>query len=115
MKLREGENIQIVEDGEDVFIHAKLLNQTVLKSGPFTLSGRDIEIVSGEHIRISSAHPNTLIITANIDQEKARIADLTARVKNLETVISILWKEREDARSNGKGTEEGSKEEGTNR
>lgn len=92
MKIREGENIKIVEDGDDVFVHAPLVNKTTLKHGVFTIQGDAVEIVAGEFIKISTAHPNKIIISAQIDKEKARIISLESRVANLEKVITDLLK-----------------------
>jgi hypothetical protein len=96
MNLREGENIKIVIEGEDTFISAPVINRTSVKNGAFTLSGENIEIVEGEHIRMRTAAPNKLFISANIDKEKLRIVDLETRVKNLEKVIVVLMKEGKD-------------------
>lgn len=115
MKIREGENIRVVEEGEEVFIHAPLVNKTVVKHGPFRLTGDEIELFAGEHIRITTASPNKLTISANVDKEKARIADLETRVKNLEKVIvSLIKKEKEDASSNGEGAQKVGPEETPN-
>lgn len=97
MKLRAGENVRIVEEGEDVFIHAPALNKMVLKHGPFTIQGSTVEILAGENVKISSAHPDKLSISMNIDKEKARIADLESRISNLEKVIVSLLKPKEES------------------
>jgi predicted RNA-binding protein with EMAP domain len=92
MKIREGENIKVVEDGEDVFIHAPLTNKTTLKHGVFTLQGDAIEILAGEGIQIKTAHPNKMTFSVNMDKEKSRIVTLEKRVENLEKVIADLLK-----------------------
>jgi hypothetical protein len=96
MKIREGQNIKVTEEGEDVFISAPVINKTVVKHGPFILLGECIEIFEGEHIRFQTAAPNKLTVSANIDKEKLRIVDLETRVKNLEKVIVVLMKEGKD-------------------
>lgn len=92
MTLRAGENIRIVQDGEDTFIHAPLTNKTTMKQGVFLVQGDAVEVRGGEHIRVTSINPDVLVITVDIDKEKARIVDLERRVKNLEKVIADLLK-----------------------
>jgi len=94
MKIRAGQNITVTEDGEDVFINAPVINKTVMKHGPFMISGDSVEILAGEHIEISSAHPDKLTIKVNIDREKARIADLEKRVENFEKVVASLLRKK---------------------
>lgn len=96
MKLRAGANVQIIEEGEDTFIHAPTINKTVIKNGAFTLSGEAIEIIAGEHIRITTAGKDKLTITADIDKEKLRIIELEKRVTNLEKVIVSLITPKEE-------------------
>jgi hypothetical protein len=94
MKLREGQNIKIVEDGDDLFISAPTINKMVMKHGPFTIQGESVEILAGEHVKISSTHPDKLAISVNIDKEKARIAELEQRIVNLEKVILSILKSK---------------------
>lgn len=92
MKIRQGENIKVVEDGEGVFIHAPLTNKTTLKLGAFTLQGDVVEVEAGEGIRLKSIHPNKLIISSDTDKQTCRIIELESRVRALEVVIADLLK-----------------------
>jgi hypothetical protein len=90
--IRAGKNIEIIQDGEDTFINAPVINVTVLKSGVFKVSGDAVEVIAGDGIKITTTHPDKLIISANIDKEKLRIVELEKAVKALQIVIADLLK-----------------------
>jgi uncharacterized protein YlzI (FlbEa/FlbD family) len=87
VEICPGENIKILADKGKVFIAAPVINQTRLKQGPFFLYGEYIEVEAGPNIQITSAHPNKLIIGADISKETLRIISLEQRVENLEKAL----------------------------
>ena len=96
MEILAGENIKVTVDGDKTIISALTINQTRLKNGPFIVSGNEVVIEAGERIKISTVHPDKLIISADINKEIVRIVDLETRIANLEKVISKLLRTKND-------------------
>ena len=83
MILSEGNNIKIQKVGDDYLI----TGLTTVHSKGFKLTAESIEIVGERGIMISSAMPNKIIISVDINKFLADIADLQKRFDNLETVV----------------------------
>jgi hypothetical protein len=94
-----GENIKITIDGDKTIISAPQLSNTNIKNGPFMLSGQCVEIEAGKNIKISTSHPNKMIIEADFAKELVRIVDLETRIASLEKVIASLLRKKNDDQS----------------
>lgn len=67
--------------------------KTRIKQGNFNLEGEHIVVECGHGIKISSKHPNTLVISADLTKLEEKIFDLEKAVdKRLETIEKIFTK-----------------------
>lgn len=87
-----GSNIEFKELDDKIVITAK--NTTRIKEGNFLLEGEEIEIRADKGIKISSIHPNILVITADTAKTQEAIFDFNKRIevveKSLATILKIL-------------------------
>ena len=98
-EILAGENIKITIDGEKMIISAPNLSNTNIKNGPFTLSGQCVEIEAGKNVKISTSHPNKMIIEADFAKETVRLVDVENRIASLEKVIASLLRKTNDNKS----------------
>lgn len=89
MELSAGQNITITKDPNSgaLIISAPTLNEMSMKSGEFKISGEVIEIEAGRGIVISTAMPNKLRISIDINKQIVDMENLKKRLDNLEKVI----------------------------
>lgn len=83
MILSEGNNIKITKVGDDYLISSL----TTVHSKGFKLTAESIEIQGDRGIMISSAMPNKIIISVDINKFIAEINDLQTRFDNLEKIV----------------------------
>ena len=66
---------------------------TRIREGNFLLQGEEIIIEAGRGIRISSRHPNILVIEANLTKMEEKVFDLQQEVnKRLEVIEKVFGK-----------------------
>ena len=83
MILSEGNNIKITKVGEDYLI----TGLTTVHSKGFKLTSESIELVGERGIMITSAMPNKIIISVDMNKMLADMDDLKKRFENLEMVV----------------------------
>jgi hypothetical protein len=83
MIISAGNNIKIQKVGEDYLISS----ETTVFSKGFKLTSESIEIIGERGIMISSAMPNKIVISVDINKYIAEIQDLQTRFYNLEKLF----------------------------
>lgn len=92
-----GSGIEFKELGDKILITGQ--SRTRLKEGNFLLEAEHIEIRAGHGIKISSIHPNILIIAADTIKQDEKIYDLQQGLdKRLEVIEKIFSRIIKDAK-----------------
>lgn len=90
--IEYGSGIIVKELDEKIIISA----ETRLREGNFLIQGECVDVRAGNGIKISSVHPNILVITANTTKMEEKIFDLenafNKRLENIEKAFSQLLK-----------------------
>lgn len=86
-EISGGRNVEVKMFAGKLMVDAPLLNQTRLKYAEFDLKGDCIEIRGGKGIKITTAHPNVLIISSHYNEIEAAYSDLQKRFDNLERLF----------------------------
>lgn len=94
MKTEYGTGIVVKEMPDKIMVCAE--NTTRLIQGNFILEGKEIIVESGEGIKISSRHPNILVISVDTKKQDEAFFDLKKntdeRLKVIEQVFSKILK-----------------------
>ena len=87
-----GSNIELKDLGEKILIATK--NATKLKEWNFLLEGDHVEIRAGQGVKISSIHPNIIVVSVDSTKQDEAIYDFNQRIevveKSLATIMKIL-------------------------
>ena len=89
-----GIDFKILDD--KILISTKSETSLELKEGNFHLKGDQLIIKAGHGIKISSVHPNVLVITADTTKQDEKIFDMKKqmdeRLKNIEAIFVKIVK-----------------------
>lgn len=86
------EQIKLRVDGNKIIVCANPLNTTNVKVGDFTISGEVLEIEAGIGIRLSTAMPNKLKISAEFDKYTSDMFNVKERMEALEKRMEVIEK-----------------------
>lgn len=91
MNYEAGSNIEFKHIGDKTFITAR--DTTKIKEGNFLLEGDHVEIRAGQGVKISSIHPNIIVVSVDTTKQDERIYDLQQEMnKRLETIERVFSK-----------------------
>ena len=94
-QFESGSGIEFKHIDDKILISAQCT--TRLKEGEFFIEGDHVEIRAGHGVKISSIHPNILVITADTTKQDEKIYDLqkqvNARLETIEKVFSKILKQ----------------------
>ena len=97
MSYEAGSGIVFKEIDGKTLICVERATSLELKEGNFTLKGDSLEIRAGHGIKISSVHPNILVLSVDTSKQDERIFDLQkeidARLKNIEAIFVKIVKQ----------------------
>lgn len=92
IEFGEGNNIKLtIADGK-LIIGTHGENTTSIKNGHFIIKGEHIEVVAGRGITISTAMPNRLVISCNMDKYVEEVEALKKRFVVIEGALTKLLK-----------------------
>jgi hypothetical protein len=84
-----GNGIELKNLDDKILISAKCT--TRLKEGNFLIEGDSVEIRAGHGIKISSIHPNILVVSADTAKQEEKIFDFNKRLETVEkSLVSVL-------------------------
>lgn len=93
--IESGTGIEIKILDDKIIICAE--NKMRIREGNFLLQGEEIIIEAGRGIKISSRHPNILVIETNLTKIEEKVYDLQKsmdeRLKVIESVFSKILKQ----------------------